>query len=658
MRIALFLLVGCSGVGLKDPTFPTGSSTIVAQDRSLYAVNAWDGTLSRSDWESNRSLELDLGGEPTRVARAGDELWVTLRAERSVAVLRTSPTGLPEEVDRIKVGAEPYGVVASEDGSKVFVALSQEDAVVEIDASSREVVRRFEVGNDPRWLALHPSGHALFVVYGYVHPITRIDLDSGDLSQISFPQTYLPPTRDNTNVPGDPDEETPLVPRNTGDPAVSPRGDLLVVPTLYVDPSTPGDQPLVSDSDIQPPPVPYYVGATVSGLGLQLSLNKFNPALVGVPLDPRDGEPVPGEDALAFFVGGFDRTGTVRGYVTSATFDPEGQKVYASLETANAVAVIDLRPAKDQGMLASATPFASDSGGPTVAPSEGNFWERGQVFVSVGNNPSGVAVDASGYRWVHERGNRSVGWFRTNKLDELLDKISEGNGFADRFGLSGRFVAGTNHLPPDVEAGRQLFFTADDPRMSAPGSGVSCSTCHFEGRNDGLTWAFDSNPRQTPSLAGPVSTTTPVTWTLQVPTVGSEVQITSIGRMGGQGVTPIEAAQIGSFIDRSRDVDTKDKGRDDELVERGAALFASPEVGCLSCHNGPRYTDNLTHHLYGLDVNTPPLVGVDATAPYFHDGSAETLRDVLLRVKDGSMGSTASLSDADLDALEAFLKSL
>ena len=42
---------------------------------------------------------------------------------------------------------------------------------------------------------------------------------------------------------------------------------------------------------------------------------------------------------------------------------------------------------------------------------------------------------------------------------------------------------------------------------------MSCGTCHFEGRNDGLTWHLDDQVRQTPSLAGAVSVTAPFTWT-------------------------------------------------------------------------------------------------------------------------------------------------
>src|SRR5690348_11231368 len=106
MALALAWLAACTP-GLEDPTFPTGSTTMVALGRSLYAVNAFDGTLTRSDWGSDGKgldLEMDLGGEPTRIAKVGrDELWVTLRAERSVAILSTTST-LPEVSLRLTVG--------------------------------------------------------------------------------------------------------------------------------------------------------------------------------------------------------------------------------------------------------------------------------------------------------------------------------------------------------------------------------------------------------------------------------------------------------------------------------------------------------------------------------------------------------------------------
>jgi hypothetical protein len=75
-------------------------------------------------------------------------------------------------------------------------------------------------------------------------------------------------------------------------------------------------------------------------------------------------------------------------------------------------------------------------------------------------------------------------------------------------------------------------------------------------------------------------------------------------------------------------------------------------LGCLSCHGGPALTDSTlgaaTLHDVGtlrttsgqrlggpLDgIDTPSLLGIWTTAPYFHDGSAATLDDVF-RVAGG-----------------------
>ena len=53
------------------------------------------------------------------------------------------------------------------------------------------------------------------------------------------------------------------------------------------------------------------------------------------------------------------------------------------------------------------------------------------------------------------------------------------------------------------------------------------------------------------------------------------------------------------------------------------------------------------------DFDTPTLRGIFATAPYFHDGSAATLRDVVDRLP-----AAAPLSSDDRDALVDYLKTL
>ena len=55
--------------------------------------------------------------------------------------------------------------------------------------------------------------------------------------------------------------------------------------------------------------------------------------------------------------------------------------------------------------------------------------------------------------------------------------------------------------------------------------------------------------------------------------------------------------------------------------------------------------------------DTPSLRFVAGTAPYFHDGRYPTLRALLL-ASDGKMGHTSQLSPHEMDALEAYLRSL
>ena len=61
----------------------------------------------------------------------------------------------------------------------------------------------------------------------------------------------------------------------------------------------------------------------------------------------------------------------------------------------------------------------------------------------------------------------------------------------------------------------------------------------------------------------------------------------------------------------------------------------------------------------GPAFDTPSLLGVWATAAYLHDGSAATLRDVLVgRNPNDEHGQTSHLSAQELDELVAYLQAL
>ena len=111
---------------------------------------------------------------------------------------------------------------------------------------------------------------------------------------------------------------------------------------------------------------------------------------------------------------------------------------------------------------------------------------------------------------------------------------------------------------------------------------------------------------------------------------------------------------------------------DAAAAERGKAVFEG-EGQCATCHSGPRFTDANTRLHPPSDsvvepetpsyiarsatkmVRTSPLKGVWQHAPYFHDGSAATLADV---VNVYNTKRSLNLSAQQRNDLTEYLKSL
>jgi cytochrome c peroxidase len=100
-------------------------------------------------------------------------------------------------------------------------------------------------------------------------------------------------------------------------------------------------------------------------------------------------------------------------------------------------------------------------------------------------------------------------------------------------------------------------------------------------------------------------------------------------------------------------------------AEHGRRLFAL--AGCAVCHPPGRFTDLNTcdvgtrgkYDQPGHQFDTPTLVELWRTAPYLHDGSAATLREVLTtRNPNDAHGKTSKLTPKDIDTLCAYLLSL
>jgi cytochrome c peroxidase len=102
------------------------------------------------------------------------------------------------------------------------------------------------------------------------------------------------------------------------------------------------------------------------------------------------------------------------------------------------------------------------------------------------------------------------------------------------------------------------------------------------------------------------------------------------------------------------------------LAQHGTAIFA--EIGCAGCHHGPTLSTE-AYVMTGVGdqpARVPSLIGLAQTAPYFHDGSAATLTDVVRFYQAGGHGPDPQrtraihpilLTEDEVLALVAFLAS-
>ena len=239
-------------------------------------------------------------------------------------------------------------------------------------------------------------------------------------------------------------------------------------------------------------------------------------------------------------------------------------------------------------------------------------------------------------------------------------------------------------LDNDTKEGIRLFHSSDDTRM-AKDQWISCATCHFNGGSDNLLWNFPDGLRSTPSLIAS-SHTGPFHWSGNLDEM-HDVEDTIRDLQGGTGLINGPANCVPTC-----DSAEKNEGRSEALdnlikyitslkfdasvtnaisikemeleKQRGEKLFRSNEFSCSVCHAGPLYTDNKTHIISlaegGTEViNTPTLIDLSRSSPFYHDGRYKTLAELLGRHPADIDGhSQVKLEGDSLADLVSFLESI
>ena len=224
-------------------------------------------------------------------------------------------------------------------------------------------------------------------------------------------------------------------------------------------------------------------------------------------------------------------------------------------------------------------------------------------------------------------------------------------------------------LPMSVTRRGEFYF--NDASLCFQGW-QSCASCHSDdARVDGLNWDLLNdgigNPKNTKSML--LSHRTPPAMSLGVRETAETavraglrsilftVQPEEVPQAIDEylkGLTPIPSPIVLSNAYAAK-------------IKAGEKIFDSPQTLCSQCHPHGLYTD-LKHYDVGTQnqtdkpsdrFDTPTLVEIWRTAPYLHDGSAATLREVLVdRNPTDRHGRTSQLTPDQLDALITYLLSL
>ncbi len=587
------------------------ASTIAVSDGRVFVVNPDANTLAGFDLESDSTdFEVEVDARPSTIAVGDDgSIWVACRDADTLVQLDSE--GVRLNTISLRHGAAPYGVVAR--GTMVLVA-QESGALTRVHAETGEVVAERLFPGALRGLALDGAGTEAWV--------TRFI--SGDVGEVYRVNVSTLDVLDTIELARDPGPDTTRssrgVPNYLSQIAISPDGRRVWIPSSKSN----TERGLVLDG--QQPNPDNTVRTIVSQIDLASGVEQLD---ARVDLDNHEG-------------------------ASAVAFSTLGDLAFVTTRGTNRVDVID---------TVSGIVIAGFSTG--LAP-EGVVLEGDVLFVQGFLSRSVSRFDVGGILRGTDLSPRALGDVIT-VANEPLDEV--------------------------VLRGKRIFYNADSPQMSRDGY-LSCATCHLDGGHDGQTWDFTNRGeglRNTTDLRGRAGTGHgPVHWTAnfdEIQDFENDIRL----HFGGSGFLTDEdfaasedplgepkagrnealdalAAYVTSLRTVPRSPHRNADGTLTELALQGRALFA--ELNCLDCHSGEAFTDSgealhdvgtirdtsgmrLGEALTGID--TPTLRGVWTSAPYFHDGSAATLLEVLTHP---GHGDAQSLTEDELLALESFLLSI
>lgn len=588
----------------------------------------------------------------------------------------------------------PAGLAVSPDGNHLFIALDDRDEIAEADIVSRKVLRRVKVPGKPFGLALDIAGKSLFVACKDQDRV--VQLDSATLETVGFAPTGMGPVA------------VGFCRTKIGD-------RLIVANSMSDDISVLSVEPLKELSRLNAGREPYavatasdnaraFVANRLVGLSSVKSVPESELSVVdmvsgrvtqrqalesahlseGVCLVPSrtwalvpivkvrnqvpitqvaNGWVMSSALAIADFNTGelvqlpLDEANDYYSDPSAVVADPEGHRAFVASGGSDVVTVVDLDRAAD--WLRRSSPSDKADAVYDLALSGEYVIAR----IPTGRNPRQLALSPDGSRL-----------FVAERLQDTILVVD-----ARTFAPLDRIVLGDGGLDDPIRRGERVFTSSAYTFQHQ----FSCRSCHPDGHVDGLSYDFDGdgigdNLLDNRSLQG-VAGTGPFKWNGK--NASLEIQCGPRFAKVLMRTEPFPDQQLHdltTFI-RSSPPPRVARQADGKLTaaqERGRAIFFAARTStgaaipvsnrCVTCHAPPLYSVRLpfkvgTKGTYDTTeaFDTPHLLGLADTAPYLHDGRAQTLEEIwTLYSTNDSHGVTSYMNKIQLNDLVEFLKTL
>ena len=577
--------------------------------KELYIACEASNTVIVVDADSELKIaEIEAGQQPTDVTFSpdGKRAYVSNRLDDTVSVIDVVSRRC---IATIEVGDEPHGVLTDKSGKNLYVLNTSEESISVIDTATLKEHRRLTSSRGPWSLSRSPDGSRIYVT----NTLSRfIDFRSPSKSEVTVIDTDRIVVEDRfvlaaanllQGVAWHPSGEFALVTLN--------RTKNLVPMTRLLQ------------------------GWTITnGFGIIWKDGRVDQALLD---EPNICFPDPADVAIT----------------------PDGKYALITSSGSNRVAVIDI--AKLISMLDSASDYEREH----VFPNHmGKPTEFVVTHITTEYSPRGVLVSSDGAKA-----------FVANALDDSLTVID-----MKKLEAVKRIDLGGPKEITKIRFGERLFHSANITFHRQ----FSCHSCHPDGHIDGLTYDIEPDgigisPVDNRTLRG-ILDTAPFKWEGTNPSLQRQcgprlaVFFTRI-----QPFTPEELSALDNYICTIPRPPNRYRPLGAELTDaqrRGKKMFERMMTNdgrvipkdnrCVTCHFPPLFTDRRTHNIgtklqydRESDFDTPHLNNIYDSAPYLHNGIAETLEEIWTRYNPNDQhGVTNDMTKDQLNDLIEYIKTL